>query len=46
MPNVKFCIECNFKCPVILEGIIKCCSDCAKYPDYCKEYCESFVEVS
>ena len=39
MPTRKLCTECDFKCPVILEGIILCCIKCPKCFDYCKEYC-------
>jgi len=38
-PRVRTC-TCNVKCPVLLEGVIKCCFDCIKYKTTCHTSCE------
>jgi hypothetical protein len=34
---------CNVQCPVLSEGIIKCCLDCIKYESFCHSYCEKLT---
>ena len=34
--------ECIIDCPVLKEGIVRCCKDCIKYPELCHRFCNLF----